>query len=122
MYSSAYKLAPLVVALVVAAACSSSSPRAGQDAAYYHYYWVAAPTVEGLAAANPARLVGRYLVPSLGQAFGHGSVTLGPDGVSAGAGASVCSVSAPGSRRPRGAVLLGLMAIAGMWLGARRRR
>ncbi|MBW2465195.1 MAG: hypothetical protein JRH11_26335 [Deltaproteobacteria bacterium] len=50
------------------------------------------------------------------------SVTLGPDGVSAGAGASVCTVSAPGSRRPRGAVLLGMMAIAGLWFGARRRR
>jgi beta-xylosidase len=52
------------------------------DSGYYHVYWTAARTVEELAHDNPARLVGRYLVPSLGQAFGHGTAVLGPDGTS----------------------------------------
>ncbi len=50
------------------------------DSAYYHVFWAAAPTVEGLAYDNPERLVGRYLIPSEGQSFGHGSAVLGPDG------------------------------------------
>lgn len=52
------------------------------DSAYYHVYWVAAPTVEELRYDNPNRLVGRYLIPSQGQAFGHGSAVEGPDGKS----------------------------------------
>jgi hypothetical protein len=52
------------------------------DSAYYHVFWAAAPTVAGLAYDNPSRLVGRYLIPSQGQAFGHGSPVLGPDGQS----------------------------------------
>lgn len=52
------------------------------DSAYYHVYWVAAPTVEELRYDNPNRLVGRYLVPSGGQSFGHGSAVEGPDGKS----------------------------------------
>ena len=52
------------------------------DSAYYHVFWVAAKTVEDLAYQNPGRLVGRYLIPSSGQSFGHGSAVLGPDGVS----------------------------------------
>lgn len=50
------------------------------DSAWYHVYWVAAPSVEELATDNPDRLVGRFLIPSAGQSFGHGSVVLGPDG------------------------------------------
>ncbi len=50
------------------------------DAAYYHVFWVAAPTVEGLSRDNADRLVGRYLIPSGGQAFGHGFPIRGPDG------------------------------------------
>jgi beta-xylosidase len=50
------------------------------DSAYYHVFWAAARSVEELAADNPGRLVGRYLVPSRGQSFGHGSPVLGPDG------------------------------------------
>ncbi len=50
------------------------------DSAYYHVYWVAAPSVEQLGYTNPHRLVGRYLIPSQQQAFGHGSAVLGPDG------------------------------------------
>ncbi len=49
------------------------------DSAYYSVFWVAAPTVEGLSQDNPDRLVGRLLVPSGGQAFGHGAPVLGPD-------------------------------------------
>ena len=49
------------------------------DSAYYHVYWIAAPTVEELATDSPSRLVGRYLIPSMGQSFGHGSAVLGPD-------------------------------------------
>jgi beta-xylosidase len=52
------------------------------DSAYYHVYWVAARTVEGLACTSGERLVGRYLVPSLDQSFGHGTAVLGPDGES----------------------------------------
>ena len=52
------------------------------DSAYYHVYWVAAKSVEELAYENPGRLVGRYLIPSDGQSFGHGTAVLGPDGVS----------------------------------------
>ncbi len=50
------------------------------DSAYYHVYWVAAKSVEELAFDNPGRLVGRFLIPSDGQSFGHGSAVLGPDG------------------------------------------
>lgn len=50
------------------------------DSPYYHVYWVAAPTVEGLSLDNPQRLVGRYIIPSDGQSFGHGTAVLGPDG------------------------------------------
>ncbi len=50
------------------------------DSPYYHVFWVAAPTVEELAYTNPNRIVGRFLIPSLGQAFGHGTAVLGPDG------------------------------------------
>ncbi|MBW1806753.1 MAG: family 43 glycosylhydrolase, partial [Deltaproteobacteria bacterium] len=50
------------------------------DSAYYHVYWVAAPDVAQLVYSNPDRLVGRYLIPSQQQAFGHGSAVLGPDG------------------------------------------
>ncbi len=50
------------------------------DSAYYHVAWVAAPTVEGLVRDNPARLAGRLLVPGGGQAFGHGTPVLGPNG------------------------------------------
>lgn len=50
------------------------------DSPYYHVYWVAAKSVEALAYTDPGRLVGRLLIPSDGQAFGHGSAVLGPDG------------------------------------------
>ncbi len=50
------------------------------DSGYYHVYWVAAPTVEELVYTNSNRLMGRYLIPSQQQAFGHGSAVLGPDG------------------------------------------
>ncbi|MCB9545943.1 MAG: family 43 glycosylhydrolase [Myxococcales bacterium] len=50
------------------------------DSAWYHVFWVAARTVEGLAQDAPDRLVGRLLIPSRGQAFGHGVPVLGPDG------------------------------------------
>lgn len=50
------------------------------DSAYYHVYWVAAKSVEELVYTNPDRLVGRFLIPSDGQSFGHGSAVLGPDG------------------------------------------
>ncbi len=50
------------------------------DSGYYHVYFVAAPTVEELAVGSPTRIVGRYLIPSEDQAFGHGSAVLGPDG------------------------------------------
>lgn len=50
------------------------------DSAYYHVYWVAAKSVEELVHTNPDRLVGRFLIPSDGQSFGHGSAVLGPDG------------------------------------------
>ena len=50
------------------------------DSAYYSIFWIAAPTVEELAYDNPKRLVGRYLIPSKDQSFGHGTFVLGPDG------------------------------------------
>lgn len=50
------------------------------DSAYYHVLWTAAPTVEELAYDNPRRLVGRYLVPSDEESFGHGEAVLGPNG------------------------------------------
>jgi hypothetical protein len=52
------------------------------DSAWYHVYWVAAPTVEELSWENPARIAGRFLIPSDDQAFGHGSIVAGPDGSS----------------------------------------
>jgi beta-xylosidase len=52
------------------------------DSPYYHVYWTAARSVEELAYDNSNRVVGRYLIPSGDQAFGHGSAVLGPDGVS----------------------------------------
>ena len=52
------------------------------DSDAYHVFWVAARTVEGLAWDAPGRLTGRLLIPSDGQAFGHGAPVLGPDGVS----------------------------------------
>jgi hypothetical protein len=50
------------------------------DSAYYSVAWSAAPSVAELAYDNPARLVGRLLVPSGAMSFGHGSPVLGPDG------------------------------------------
>jgi hypothetical protein len=50
------------------------------DSPYYHAYWVAAKSMEELAWDNPNRVVGRLLIPSQGNAFGHGSAVLGPDG------------------------------------------
>jgi beta-xylosidase len=50
------------------------------DSAYYHVFWAAAKRVEDLATDSPRRIVGRYLVPSRGESFGHGSAVLGPDG------------------------------------------
>ena len=55
------------------------------DSAYYSVMWIAALTVEGLDLSNGAggdRLVGRFLIPSLQQSFGHGTAVLGPDGES----------------------------------------
>lgn len=49
------------------------------DSAHYHVFWVAAKSVEELSYANPCRLTGRYLIPSAGQSFGHGTAVLGPD-------------------------------------------
>ncbi len=43
------------------------------DSAYYTVFFVAAKTVEELATDNPNRLVGRYLIPSKDQSFGHGT-------------------------------------------------
>ena len=43
-------------------------------------FFIAAPTVAELAYDNPSRLVGRYLIPSKGQSFGHGEAVLGPNG------------------------------------------
>ncbi len=50
------------------------------DSPYYHVYWAAAPTPQELAWDSPTRIVGRYLVPGRGMAFGHGTPVLGPDG------------------------------------------
>jgi beta-xylosidase len=52
------------------------------DSAYYTVFFVAAKTVEELSVDNPNRLVGRFLIPSQDQSFGHGSPVLGPDGQS----------------------------------------
>lgn len=52
------------------------------DSAWYHVWWVAAPSVEQLALGDPARIMGRFLVPSDGHSFGHGTPVLGPDGES----------------------------------------
>ncbi len=49
------------------------------DSPNYHVFWAAAATVEQLSWDNPARLVGRYLVPGGGMSFGHGSIVVGPD-------------------------------------------
>ncbi len=51
----------------------------GWDSPYYNVFWVAAPTVEELRYDNPNRIVGRYLIPSNNEAFGHGTVVAGPD-------------------------------------------
>jgi predicted amidophosphoribosyltransferase len=48
------------------------------DSAYYSVMWTAAPTVEELAYTNPHRMVGRFLIPSREQSFGHGTAVLGP--------------------------------------------
>ncbi|MBI2395800.1 MAG: family 43 glycosylhydrolase [Deltaproteobacteria bacterium] len=50
------------------------------DSAFYAVSWVAARTVEELATGSPTRISGRYLIPSNGLSFGHGSPVLGPDG------------------------------------------
>jgi len=53
------------------------------DSAYYSAAWFAAPTVEELDITNgpsPNRLVGRLLVPSEEQSFGHGTAVQGPAG------------------------------------------
>lgn len=50
------------------------------DSGYYNVFWVAAETPEGLSSDNPSRLAGRFLIPSRGQSFGHGTPVLGPDG------------------------------------------
>ena len=50
------------------------------DSAYYSVFWVAARTVEDLSWESGRRIAGRFLVPSRGMAFGHGSPVLGPDG------------------------------------------
>lgn len=50
------------------------------DSAYYHVFWIAAPSVEELAIGSATRIVGRYLIPSANQSFGHGAPVLGPDG------------------------------------------
>ena len=49
------------------------------DSAYYHVYWVAATSVEKLVNTDTSRLQGRYLIPSDGMSFGHGTAVLGPD-------------------------------------------
>ena len=49
------------------------------DSGYYHVFFVAARSVEGLALGSGDRIVGRYLIPSESQAFGHGTAVLGPD-------------------------------------------
>jgi len=49
------------------------------DSAYYSVMWTAAPTVEELAYTNEKRMVGRFLIPSKDQNFGHGTAVLGPD-------------------------------------------
>lgn len=52
----------------------------GWNSAYYSVLWIAAPSVPELASGSPTRIVGRYLIPSRDQSFGHGAPVLGPDG------------------------------------------
>ena len=52
------------------------------DSGYYSLFYLAAPTVEELAMDNPKRIAGRFVIPSLNQAFGHGTAVIGPDGQS----------------------------------------
>ncbi|MDB4934079.1 MAG: hypothetical protein JWP87_1051 [Labilithrix sp.] len=52
------------------------------DSAFYSVFFIAAKTVEELAIDSETRIVGRFLVPSKDQSFGHGSPVLGPDGKS----------------------------------------
>lgn len=54
------------------------------DSSYYAAAWAAAPSVEQLDIErnDPARIVGRLLIPSRDQSFGHGTAVLGPDNVS----------------------------------------
>ena len=42
--------------------------------------WIAAPTVEELDLVTGNRIVGRFLIPSEDQSYGHGTAILGPDG------------------------------------------
>lgn len=53
------------------------------DSGFYSVMFTAAKTVEDLDISNrnpdSTRIVGRYLIPSRGQAFGHGTAVLGPD-------------------------------------------
>jgi hypothetical protein len=48
------------------------------DSAYYSVMFTAAPTVEELDYTNPKRMVGRFIIPSMQQSFGHGTAVLGP--------------------------------------------
>ena len=52
------------------------------DSGYYHVFFVAARSVEALTVGSGERIVGRYLIPSANQSFGHGTAVLGPDGAS----------------------------------------
>lgn len=52
----------------------------GYDSPYYNVFWAAAPTVEQLGYDSGQRIVGRFLIPSNDQGFGHGTPVLGPDG------------------------------------------
>ena len=49
------------------------------DSAYYSVMFAAAPSAAELGMGSPTRIVGRFLVPSKDQSFGHGSAVLGPD-------------------------------------------
>lgn len=52
------------------------------DSAYYSVAYVAAKSVEELSltsSSSSSRFVGRFLLPSLDQSFGHGTAVLGPD-------------------------------------------
>lgn len=48
------------------------------NSAFYSVMWAAAPTVEELDLNNQKRMVGRFLIPSKDQNFGHGTAVLGP--------------------------------------------